>query len=312
MSVVVTYPALKRVALAGGTHGNEMAGVVLAKYWMKNPAELQRKTFIGNTFISNPRATEKCVRYIDFDLNRCFTSKMLNTSATEDPSYELSRAKELNKIYGPKGSSDAFDLLIDMHNTTSNIGNCFIPMATQDHLTMQMLNYVQQQSLFSPCRAFIADLPLEDAFSLDCVGLHGLSFELGPQPQGVIRGEILQRMRGLVNCAYDFIDLFNQGQHFSECQVEGFQVTEKVDFPRNADGEIEAVIHPDLQDKDFLPLHPGDPIFLTLDGETITYNGDSVVYPVFINEAAYYEKKLAFWKTKKITVTVPPIQVQKN
>lgn len=298
--------------MAGGTHGNEMAGVVLTKYWMKNPTELQRKTFTVNTFISNPRATEKCVRYIDCDLNRCFTSKMLNTPATEDPSYEISRAKELNQIYGPKGSPEAFDFLIDMHNTTSNMGNCFLPKEIEDHLAMQMVNYIQTHIHSPPCRVIFTDLPSVDNYALESVCLHGIAFELGPQPQGVIRAEILQQMRGLVKCACDFIDLFNQGQQFSECQVVGYLTTEEVDYPRNADGEIKAVIHPDLQDKDFLPVHPGDPIFLTLDGETITYSGDSVIYPVFINEAAYYEKKLAFWKTKKITVTVPPVQVLKN
>lgn len=50
-------------------------------------------------------------------------------------------------------------------------------------------------------------------------------------------------------------------------------------------------------------MHPGDPVFITLDGETIPLGGDWTVYPVFINEAAYYEKKEAFAKTTKLTLT---------
>lgn len=54
-----------------------------------------------------------------------------------------------------------------------------------------------------------------------------------------------------------------------------------------------------FKDQDWQPLNPGDPMFLTLEGKTISYGGDSVVYPTFVNEAAYYEKKQAFVKTIK-------------
>ena len=41
------------------------------------------------------------------------------------------------------------------------------------------------------------------------------------------------------------------------------------------------------KDQDWKPLHPEDPVFLTLDGKTISLGGDQTVYPVFVNEAAY-------------------------
>lgn len=56
------------------------------------------------------------------------------------------------------------------------------------------------------------------------------------------------------------------------------------------------------EDQDWKPLHPGDPVFLTLDGKIIPLGGGSTVYPVFVNEAAYYEKKEAFTKTTKVTL----------
>lgn len=37
------------------------------------------------------------------------------------------------------------------------------------------------------------------------------------------------------------------------------------------------------------------------------YEGESTVYPVFINEAAYYEKGIAFFRTEKITFSVPTL-----
>lgn len=83
---------------------------------------------------------------------------------------------------------------------------------------------------------------------------------------------------------------------------------EKVDYPRNESGEIAAIIHPKLQDQDWKPLHPEDPVFLTLDGKTISLGGDQTVYPVFVNEAAYYEKKEAFAKTTKLTLNAKGIR----
>ena len=45
-----------------------------------------------------------------------------------------------------------------------------------------------------------------------------------------------------------------------------------------------------LQDRDFEPLHEGAPLFESLDGEIVTYDGSlgPTVVPIFINEAAYY------------------------
>ena len=59
------------------------------------------------------------------------------------------------------------------------------------------------------------------------------------------------------------------------------------------------MIHPQLQFQDYQPLHPGDPMFLTFTGEVILYQGEVIVFPIFINEAAYYEKGIAMTFTKK-------------
>jgi aspartoacylase len=39
-------------------------------------------------------------------------------------------------------------------------------------------------------------------------------------------------------------------------------------------------------------------------GETLPYAGNSVVYPIFINEAAYYEKGIAMILTQKQTTEI--------
>lgn len=67
----------RRVAIFGGTHGNEMSGVALVNLWIKNGADIQRRGADIKPFITNPRAVEKCVRYVDTDLNRAFTHENL-------------------------------------------------------------------------------------------------------------------------------------------------------------------------------------------------------------------------------------------
>ncbi|NXM07411.1 ACY2 Aspartoacylase, partial [Tyrannus savana] len=132
--------------------------------------------------------------------------------------------------------------------------------------------------------------------------------EVGPQPQGVARADILDKMRKIVKHGLDFVQLFNEGKEFPPCTIEVFKIMEKVDYPRNKNNEIIAVIHPQLQDQDWQPLNNGDPLFLTLDGKVIPCQGNCPVYPTFINEAAYYEKKQAFVKTEKIKLTAKALR----
>lgn len=72
-------PALGRMAVCGGTHGNELSGVYLVQ-----EMERQRKEkgdgvwpIPVTTVLSNPRAVEECRRYIDTDMNRCFSTATL-------------------------------------------------------------------------------------------------------------------------------------------------------------------------------------------------------------------------------------------
>lgn len=66
-----------------------------------------------------------------------------------------------------------------------------------------------------------------------------------------------------------------------------------------------------LQDNDFKLLRPGDPKFLTFSGETVKHEEEEL-YPFFVNECAYYEKKIAFHLARKITLTFPSVSVKKD
>lgn len=84
---VVRLPRLSRVAVCGGTHGNELSGVYLVRELLKGRKEVMEKEEEEEeaeeqppsvlTVLANPRAVLQCRRYVDTDLNRCFTHAAL-------------------------------------------------------------------------------------------------------------------------------------------------------------------------------------------------------------------------------------------
>ncbi|XP_063258829.1 aspartoacylase isoform X3 [Prinia subflava] len=284
---------VRRVGLFGGTHGNELSGVLLVRHWQQDGAEIQRPGVEVKPFLTNPRAVERC------------TSRPV----VEDIPYEVRRAQEINHIFGPKGSDDAYDLIFDLHNTTSNMGGTIILENSRDDFTIQMVHYIKNALAPEPCPVLLIEHPSLKYATTRSVAKHPVGVEVGPQPQGVARADVLDKMRKIVKHGLDFVQLFNEGKEFPPCTIEVFKIMEKVDYPRNKNGEITAIIHPKLQDQDWQPLKNGDPLFLTLDGEVVPYQGNCTVYPTFINEAAYYEKKQAFVKTEKIKLTAKHLRL---
>ncbi|OBS72888.1 hypothetical protein A6R68_12556 [Neotoma lepida] len=260
-SLPVPREPLRRVAVTGGTHGNEMCGVHLVRHWLQTPGELQRPSFSAMPVLANPAATAACRRYIDRDLNRTFTLTFL-------------------KGLPPAGTPDSLEL--------SNQGR-------------------ELQNPGLSCHFLQYDPAGTGSYSLESVSKNGICLEMGPQPQGVLRADLFSRMRALVASILDFIELFNQGMAFPAFEMDIYRTVDSVDFPRTADGDLAGTVHPQLQDHDFEPLRPGEPIFKLFSGEDVLYEGNSIVYPVFINEAAYYEKHVAFLKTEKIRVSVPAL-----
>ncbi|XP_072834725.2 aspartoacylase isoform X2 [Pogona vitticeps] len=304
---------VRRVALFGGTHGNELSGVFLVKHWQQEgEPEIRRPGLQTKPFMANPRAVEKCCRYIDCDLNRVFETENLGKPLAENTPYEVQRAQEINSIFGPKGSRDAYDLIFDLHNTTANMGGTLILESSRDDFTIQMCSYIKGALAPEVCPVFLIEHPHLKYATTRSVAKHPVGVEVGPQPHGVLRADILEKMRKIVRHGLDFIRMFNAGQAFPPCTIEAYKIVEKVDYPRGKNNEITALIHPDLQDQDWQPLHPGDPIFLTMEGEVILYEGETTVYPAFVNEAAYYEKQQAFVKTVKETLSARGIRVSQN
>uniref|UniRef100_A0A8C7Y564 N-acyl-aromatic-L-amino acid amidohydrolase n=1 Tax=Oryzias sinensis TaxID=183150 RepID=A0A8C7Y564_9TELE len=304
-----SFPPLSRVAICGGTHGNEMTGVYIVRE-MQKKKENAARSFSIIPVLTNPRAVDVCRRYADMDLNRCFTDALLSSPVTNSMPYELRRAQELNTQLGPKGGKEAVDLLVDLHNTTANMGLCLI-FYSLDWLTLHILKYIQNKISSVPVRAIQLDIPLSDAYSLEAVGKHGFAIEVGPQPHGVLRADIFNVAKKAVDLTLEFIQEFNAGRRFEGGEVEAYTFVKSIDYPRDSSGEITAAIHPELQDKDFQLLRSGDPLFLSFSGETVKHDGEDL-YPFFINECAYYEKKVAFQLALKTTFLLPSVSVEKN
>ncbi|XP_069025923.1 N-acyl-aromatic-L-amino acid amidohydrolase (carboxylate-forming) B-like [Embiotoca jacksoni] len=317
----VCLPRLSRVAVCGGTHGNELSGVYLVRETLK--AERRAAERGGEDgedgedgepalmVLSNPRAMQQCRRYVDTDLNRCFTHATLNGPLSDRTPYEIIRSRELNAMLGPKGSPQAVDLVCDLHNTTANMGLCVIAYSDCDWICLHIFKHLQREMPDTPMRFIHFDVSNKESYSLDSVGKHGFAMEIGPQPHGVVRSNIYTAMKVAVQQTLDWVRFFNSGTVFEGGFVDMFTMVKHIDYPR--DGEthnITAAIHPHLQDRDFCLLHPEDPLFQTFSGETLRYKGSEPLYPFFINECAYYEKGIALSLARKRRVMIPAVRVQ--
>ncbi|KAM7377350.1 hypothetical protein PAMA_013913 [Pampus argenteus] len=312
---VVRLPRLSRVAVCGGTHGNELSGVYLVRELLKEQKkeeeEEEGEPMSVVMVLSNPRATLQCHRYVDTDLNRCFTHAILNGPLSDTAPYEMIRSQELNAMLGPKGSPGATDFVCDLHNTTANMGLCLIAYSDRDWICLHIFKYLQRQMPDIPVRYIHFDISHKESYSLDSVGKHGFAIEIGPQPHGVVRSNVYTAMKLGVQHMLDWIRFFNSGASFEGGVAEVFTMVKHIDYPRDKETRhITAAIHPQLQDRDFCLLHPDDPLFQTFSGETLRYKGTEPLYPFFINECAYYEKNIALSLARKKFVTIPAIQVQ--
>jgi aspartoacylase len=134
---------------------------------------------------------------------------------------------------------------------------------------------------------------------------HGIEIEVGPVPQGVVRAETVILTERILNAIIDALDRYNRDEEANlPRSIVAYRYETSVDFPRDAAGHAIAMVHPELQDRDFAPLEAGDPLFLHLDGSTIGYDGEAGLVPVFVNEAAYYEKHAALTLCREVTIPV--------
>ncbi len=288
---------IKKIAITGGTHGNELTGVYLIKKWQDQPHLVKRSNFETILLHTNPQAIKECRRYIDKDLNRSFSKDILTQNPTN---YEARRAHKLNALLGPKGDKNTeVDFIVDLHSTTANMGLSLV-VSSKSKLTWQAVRYLCEKEPTLHVYRWMGDE--EDAF-VDSISPNGFAIEVGAIPQGVLRADLFEKSATLIYHLLDFFESYNKGDYKDENkQIDIYDHVKLVDYPRDKEGNIIAMVHQELQDKDYKLLKKGDPIFLTLKGETIYYEEDEPLFALFINEAAYYEKGFAMCLSRKINL----------
>ena len=285
---------VRRVAIVGGTHGNELTGVYLVKKFQQFPHLLARPSLDCTTLLANPRAIAANRRYLERDLNRCFANDDLANLALI--TYEDQRAKEIAAQLGPKDQPNV-DLIIDLHSTTSNMGLTIFP-SSKHPFNLRLAAYLSQ--LDPEVRVTCGFRCNQDSSVLRSLSQFGCTIEVGAIAQGILDARRLQQTEMLVYAILDYLDAINQRTPLPvPSSLTMYKTISVVDYPRNSHNELQAMIHPELQFKDYEPLEHGAPMFLSFTGEVIPYQQETVVYPIFINEAAYYEEKIAFILTEK-------------
>lgn len=292
---------IKSVAVIGGTHGNEFSGIYLLKKWQKHPEKYQRPGLSIDTLFANPKAFAATKRYLDVDLNRQFRADLLADPTLAN--YEQSRAKAISQYLGGK-ETPKFDFVLDLHNTTSNMGPCLL-LVQQHPMYNLMAGYVKMKMPEVNISRDEDHKTREEHHLLASMGKFGVIVEVGPQPQGCLRHDILEWMETLTGHILDFLVLYNEGSlpELPET-VEAYRFLEELKVPLDENGERIGTVHKDLEGQDFKPLKKGDPLYITFDDEIITYDRDETVYPNFINEAAYYDNNLSMSISEKVVIDV--------
>jgi len=212
------------------------------------------------------------------------------------------------------------DIVIDLHTTTANMGiSLIIPEgdALMSAAAAYVLNKCKNEYGYDNVQCCMHALPKrQDRMNLSSCGKHGFTIEVGPSPQGVIRHEVVEKTEAALHSLLEFLHLRNLElgddaneksvlDHLRDIYPGGIvpcyrsapavrpgELSGKISWPNDPENpNFPAVmVHKSIQDRDFEPLRVGDPLFVSLDGEVIPYDGShgDEVNLLFVNEGGYY------------------------
>tara|TARA_Y100000589_G_scaffold37661_1_gene31492 strand:+ start:5094 stop:5984 length:891 start_codon:yes stop_codon:yes gene_type:complete len=280
----------ENLLIISGTHGNEINPIWAAKKF-QNLISLNDKKSNLKFILGNPEAYKARLRYIDVDLNRSFN---LQKCESEKNIYEIKRANFLLSEFG-KNSVNPFQIVVDLHTTTSNMGTSIVLYGRREKDFC--LAGVLQSKFGLPI--YLHEKDQKQVGFLVEAWPCGLVIEIGPVAQNHYDAEIVERFLTILNFLDHMSRDFTSLSENLPSQISVFVHQKSIDYPRDEKQNINALIHPSRINRDWLSLAKGDPLFLGMDGENIYYEGKDKVYPVFIGEAAYREKRIAMSFTKK-------------
>lgn len=310
-----------KVAVVGGTHGNEYTGVWCIKSLNRRLSSSSSNPFSKlkiSTLLGNPEAHLQNKRFIDQDLNRQFSYKAL-IEAPDSSCLESKRAQEINALLGPKSFEDDdqeepnINCIIDLHTTTTNMGITLI-VGEGDSLMTKAAAYIiykcNNENGDKACILMHTHKNQKSRPHLSSIASHALSIEVGPVPQGVLRHDIVDKTQKALEAALEFLQKYKTDPEALESEIQDYFPDGKVPCYRSAPakrkGEMSSkipwpcdesnpnfpswMVHKSVQDEDFKEIHTGDPLFVDLDGNIIPYDGShgSPILLMFVNEGGYY------------------------
>tara|TARA_Y100001968_G_scaffold22414_1_gene17681 strand:- start:1059 stop:1970 length:912 start_codon:yes stop_codon:yes gene_type:complete len=280
------------VLLIAGTHGNEVNGPWLFDQWEKNLDLVKTSGITLSKVIGNPIAREVCKRYLDCDLNRSFSSELWDSFNSKH--YEIKRAQELFNLYGPEGQNPC-QIAIDFHSTTSAMGGSLVVYGRR-FADLALASLIQFR-LGLPIYLHEGN-PDQNGFLVESWPC-GLVVEIGPVPQGLIHQRIISQTRLILEVCLEELAKFQTENALFPKAITVHRHLKNIDFPRDEKGFPDSFIHENLQNKNWFPINIGHPLFQSANGMIYRLSEIDSVVPVFINEAAYIEKNIAFAFTKR-------------
>jgi len=292
--------SIRHLLISAGTHGNEWTGIHVLRHLQSNTSFIERMGFKTSLLLSNSMAIEANRRYIHRDLNRSFKTELMNDPLIGD--FEVKRAKEIMNEFGPSSAIPA-DLVIDLHTTTAATG----PSVILSHDSLINLHLARWLSESIPrLKVALWSGNRNTGFMKDAIP-NGITFEIGPIPQSTLHAETYLSTMASVLSTVDFVQAWNSTPEiFTGLSLDIYEPYKTVDYPRDSDGALTAMLHPEIDGADFKLFEGIFNAFLDLSGEPVPMTVDRPSYPMFVGEASYYEKNVAFYLTSKRSLLLPP------
>ncbi|MCR8539524.1 MAG: aspartoacylase [Prochlorococcus marinus CUG1439] len=283
---------IQRILIVSGTHGNEINPIWAVNQF--NSKENTNKKGIEYKFIiGNPIAYQKGCRYIDADLNRSFNENN-NYHQQKKSIYEIDRANFLVDQFGINGSQPC-QIAIDLHTTTANMGTSIVMYGRRfkDFCLAALL----QNKFGLPIYLHEKD-QAQTGFLVEAWPC-GLVIEVGAVAQNFYDPKIINRFLIIISSLREEIDKLKNNLIELPKELVVYVHQGSIDYPRDKKGDIDGLIHPKRINQDWKMIKKGDPLFIDRQGIIHKYDGDQEIWPVFIGEVAYKEKKIAMSYTKK-------------
>jgi len=275
---VCTDP-IRTVVIATGVHGNEQTSMELGNYWIKNPKELEREGLRVSMIKADVDNDSKCVRFQDVDMNDQFGFDTLYAAPSESDPRELKIARQIAEALGGKPLNPKNpDFILDLHNTTANMGICII-VSQATPLNKRVIGHVVKKFPWVNVWYTPDDITADTSF--DSLSRNGFTVEVGPVPHGKFDPAKARYEYDLVHEILNFLVEWNRGNIGKPTKVTVFKQLGDIYYP---DG---GKVFPPLLMSDYLPINKGDVIMLDGAGQPVKWTGDQTVWPVMIDEVAY-------------------------